>query len=58
MKVVLERERRKDEEKERERERVEADLGLVRERNVRGREETIEVPKLPKNSDFGSDYRY
>ena len=57
MKVVLERERRKDEEKERERERVEADLGLVRERNVR-REETIEVPKLPKNSDFGSDYRY
>ena len=58
LKAALERERKKDEGNEREREREEVDLGLVKGRNAGGREETVEVPNLPKYSFFGSNYRY
>jgi len=54
--TALERERKKDEGRERERE--EEDLRLVKGRNASGGEETVEVPKLPKYSVFGFDYRY
>jgi len=58
LKAALEREKKKDEGREREREREDADLGLVKGRNASGREETVEAPKLPKYSVFGSDYTY
>ena len=55
LKAALEQERKKDEEKGRDREREEADLALVKVRNASGREETVEVPALPKYSVVGSD---
>ena len=58
LKAALERERKKDEGKGREREGEEVDLGLVKGRDASGREETVEEPKLPTYSVFGSEYRY